>query len=103
MDFEYIIVQAGGKGTRMEYLTANKPKCLVSVNKLPILFHLFRKYPDKKFIIIGDYKYDVLKEYLKAFAEVKYILIDAEGKKGTCAGISDAIRKIPQNKAFMLI
>ena len=60
MNFEYIIVQAGGKGTRMEYLTENKPKCLVSVNKLPMLFHLFKKYSDKKFIIIGDYKYDVL-------------------------------------------
>lgn len=45
---EYIIVQAGGKGTRMEHLTANKPKALVPVNNLPMLFHLFRKYPDKK-------------------------------------------------------
>ena len=26
MDTEYIIVQAGGKGTRLEYLTKNKPK-----------------------------------------------------------------------------
>lgn len=26
---EYIIVQAGGKGTRMETLTRNKPKALV--------------------------------------------------------------------------
>lgn len=103
MDFEYIIVQAGGKGTRMEYLTENKPKCLVSVNKLPMLFHLFKKYPDKKFIIIGDYKYDVLHEYLKAFAEVKYLLINANGKTGTCAGIRNAISRLPDNKPFMLI
>ena len=103
MNFEYIIVQAGGKGTRMEYLTENKPKCLVSVNKLPMLFHLFKKYPDKKFIIIGDYKYDVLHEYLRAFAEVKYLLISANGKTGTCAGIADAANRLPDNKAFMLI
>ena len=31
-----IIVQAGGKGTRLEGLTRNKPKCLVPVNNLPI-------------------------------------------------------------------
>ena len=68
MKCEYIIVQAGGKGTRMEYLTADKPKALVPVGNLPMLFHLFRKYPDKKFIIIGDYKIDVLKKYLRAFA-----------------------------------
>lgn len=64
---EYIIVQAGGKGTRMQQLTANKPKALVPVDNLPIIFHLFKKYPDKKFIVIGDYKYDVLRKYLEAF------------------------------------
>ena len=53
MNLEYIIVQAGGKGTRMEYLTKNKPKSLVPINNLPMLFHLFKKYPDKKYIIIA--------------------------------------------------
>ena len=65
MNTDYIIVQAGGKGTRMEHLTVNKPKALVPINNLPMLFHMFRKYPDKRFIIIGDYKYEVLKKYLK--------------------------------------
>ena len=55
-----MIVQAGGRGSRMELLTRNKPKALVPVDNRPILFHLFEKYPDKKFIIIGDYQYDVL-------------------------------------------
>lgn len=103
MNFEYIIVQAGGKGTRMGYLTANKPKCLVPVENLPMLFHLFTKYPKKRFVIIGDYKYDVLKSYLHVFAQVKYLLIDARGKKGTCAGIKEAMDKIPSGTPFMLI
>ena len=51
---EYIIIQAGGKGTRLKKLTQNKPKGIVPVNNLPIIFHLFNKYPQKKFIIIGD-------------------------------------------------
>lgn len=55
---EYIVVQAGGKGTRLGYLTRNKPKALVPVENLPMIFHLFRKYPDKKFVIIGDYHKD---------------------------------------------
>ena len=29
--FNYIIVQAGGKGTRLEHLTKNKPKALVPI------------------------------------------------------------------------
>lgn len=68
MDLKYIVVQAGGKGSRMERLTRNKPKALVPVNNLPMIFHLFKKFQDKKFIVIGDYKFDVLKKYLYIFA-----------------------------------
>ncbi len=102
MDVKYIIVQAGGKGTRMEYLTHNKPKALVPIDNLPMLFHLFRKYPDRKYLIIGDYKYDVLDRYLSAFADVSYEMIDARGKKGTCAGILDAMEHIPAGEPFMI-
>ena len=55
-----IIIQAGGKGTRLEGLTRNKPKCLVPVNNLPIIFYAFQKFKDAEFTIIADYKTDVL-------------------------------------------
>ncbi len=99
---EYIIVQAGGKGTRLEYLTKNKPKALVPIENLPMLFHLFRKYPDKRFVIIADYKKEVMRKYLAAFADVKYQIVDASGA-GTCGGVSQALELIPENEAFMLI
>lgn len=100
---DYIIVQAGGKGSRMGSLTLNKPKALVPIDNKPILFHLFDKFKDKKFIIIGDYKYEVLEKYLKAFATVDYTLVDARGYSGTCSGISKALEIIPSNSRFMLI
>jgi len=103
MLFDHIIVQAGGKGTRMKQLTRNKPKALVPVNNLPMLFHLFKKYPRCEFTIIGDYKYDVLEKYLSAFSEVKYTLVNAAGKSGTCAGLKMALEHIPENRPFMLI
>lgn len=103
MKTDYIIVQAGGKGKRMEHLTQNKPKALVPVNNLPMLFHLFQKYPDKRFIIISDYKYDVMKKYLNTFAEVSYLLVDARGYEGTCAGISQSLKFLPEQEGFMLI
>lgn len=99
---EYIIVQAGGKGTRLGYLTKNKPKALVPVNNLPMIFHLFRKYPDKKFIIIADYHREVIRKYLACFAKVKYLIVDAEGS-GTCAGIRQALEFVPPHQAFMLV
>lgn len=99
---DYIVVQAGGKGTRLEYLTQNKPKAIVPVENLPMLFHLFRRYPDKRFIIIADYKKEVLREYLSCFAEVKYQVVDAEGT-GTCAGVAQAIALLPNHVPFMLV
>ena len=100
---EYIIIQAGGKGSRMGRLTENKPKALVPINNLPMIFHLFRKFPEKNYIIIGDYKFDVLERYLQEFAEVKYQLVDAAGQAGTCAGLTRALSYIPDNERFMLI
>lgn len=102
MNTEYIIIQAGGKGTRLEHLTKNKPKALVPVENLPMLFHLFEKFPDKKFIIIGDYHKEVLREYLSAFAKVSYQMVEAEGS-GTCSGVSNALSLLPEGKPFLLI
>lgn len=99
---EYIIVQAGGKGTRLEYLTKNKPKALVPVENLPMLFHLFRKYPDKRFIVIADHHKSVLREYLSSFADVKYQIVDASGS-GTCGGVKESLELIPENESFMLV
>jgi len=99
---DYIIVQAGGKGTRLKYLTENKPKALVPIDNLPMLFHLFRKYPEKCFVIIADYKKDVMREYLDVFADVKYNIVDASGT-GTCSGVKEAISLIPDGEPFMLV
>lgn len=103
MQLNHIIVQAGGKGTRMEHLTRNKPKALVPINNLPMIFHLFAKYPKAKFIVIGDYKCDVLERYLAAFAEVDYTVVNANGAKRACGGLNAAMDKLPDNTPFMLI
>ena len=99
---DYIIIQAGGKGTRLGYLTKNKPKALVPVENLPMIFHLFRKYPEKKFIIIADYKKEVLKNYLSGFSFVRYQVVEAAGT-GTCSGLGQAMELLPKKEPFMLV
>lgn len=100
---KYIVVQAGGKGTRMGHLTWNKPKCLISINNKPILFHLFSIFKNAKFIIISDYKSDVLKTYLKNYAnDINYQIIKTNNS-GTCSGIKQALTKIPKNNPFILM
>ena len=102
MNFDYVIIQSGGKGTRLYPLTKNKPKAIVDVNNRPIIFHLFEQFKDKKFIIIGDYKYKELSRYLEQYAGVCYLLIHST-QHGNVAGIKEALNFIPENKAFMLI
>ncbi len=98
-----IIIQAGGKGTRLENLTTNKPKCLVPVQNRPMIFHLFNKYPKSEFIIIGDYKYDVLEKYLETFAKnINYKLIKATGTGNIC-GIKEALTYLNEDEKFLLI
>lgn len=98
----HIVVQAGGKGTRLEHLTTNKPKALVPVENLPMIFHLFRKFPDKRFVVIADYHREVLREYLAAFADVDYQVVDAAGS-GTCSGVGQALALLPEDEPFMLV
>ncbi len=102
MNIDYIIVQAGGKGTRLEYLTKNRPKALVPVENLPMLFHLFRRFPDKRFVVVADYKKEVLREYLACFTDVKYQVVDASST-GTCAGVRQAVELLPDRTPFMLL
>ncbi len=98
-----IIIQAGGKGTRLEGLTRNKPKCLVPVNNLPIIFYLFQKFKDSEFTIIADYKKDVLQKYLKSFGQqYKYAIVEAQ-KQGTIAGIKEAMVNFKEDEPLMLI
>ena len=73
-----VIIQAGGLGTRMLSLTENKPKTLIPVSNKPILFNIFDQFRSQAdgFIVIGDYKYEVLDRYLLTFAKNEnYILI----------------------------
>ncbi len=99
---DYIVVQAGGMGTRLEHLTTNKPKALVPVENLPMIFHLFRRFPDKRFVVIADYHREVMREYLAAFADVDYQVVDAAGS-GTCSGVAQALALVPEDEPFMLV
>lgn len=102
MNIDYIIIQAGGKGTRLEYLTENRPKAIVPVNNRPVIFHLFERFPKAKFLIIGDYKYDVLRVYLEVFANVSYILIHSKGEGNVC-GVKKALEYVPENNPLMIL
>ena len=100
---KYVIVQAGGRGSRMERLTRNKPKALVPVGNQPMLLRLFKTFSGCHFIVIGDWRADVLERYLSVFAAEDWQLVRSTGKRGTCAGISEALSLIPEGEPFVLV
>lgn len=103
MTVKKIIIQAGGRGSRLRHHTWNKPKCLVSVKGKPILYHSFDAFPHAEFYIIGDYAFDQLKNYLEVNPpNVKYTLIYTD-KKGTCSGIQNSLAYIPDDEEILLI
>jgi hypothetical protein len=67
-----------------------------------MIFSLFSQFPRKKFIVIGDYLFDVLEQYLRAFAPAKHLLVRASGS-GTCGGIGQAARMVPDGAPLMLV
>lgn len=98
-----VIIQAGGKGTRLGHLTQNKPKCLVSIQGKPLMYHLFSVYPDSTFQVIGDYKSDILETYLSVVPpKCKFNFIKANGT-GTGSGIAQALKNIGDEEDILLV
>jgi GTP:adenosylcobinamide-phosphate guanylyltransferase len=97
-----IIVQAGGRGSRLRHHTWNKPKCLVSVNGKPLLYHLFDKFPNSEFIIIGDYLFDQLESYLNINPPLNKFTLIKTDKKGTASGISEALQLVDSEDSVLI-
>jgi len=97
-----VIIQAGGRGTRMGQLTANKPKALVPLRGKPLLFHALDLFPHSDIVVIGDYKIDVLRRYCEAFGRHEHLRIVRTDGSGTCAGISEAARQMDPEAPVLL-
>ena len=101
-DVKYVIVQAGGKGTRMSHFAENKPKCLVPVNDIPMIVNTLNVYKDKEIIIIADYKADILEKYLKTFYKGHNYWVHRTTESGTAGGLKKAVSLIPDKEPFIL-
>ena len=102
-DINYIIVQAGGSGTRMGKYCINKPKCLLPIDGYPLIFHLFNAYKNKNIIIIGDHLSHILFKYIQLYSKKQNIQMLFTYEKGTSAGLKQAVGAfIPDNEPFIL-
>lgn len=101
-DVRYLIVQAGGLGTRLGKHTINKPKCLVPVRGITLIENTLKQFAHCKVIIIGDYHATLLEKYLQLFcSQYNYQLITTD-QKGTAAGLDQAVSMIPEHEPFAI-
>ena len=65
-----VVILCGGKGTRMREETEYRPKPLVEVGGMPILWHIMKIYSHygfKDFVLCLGYKGNMIKEYFRHF------------------------------------
>ena len=101
-DVKYVIVQAGGKGTRMGQYAQNRPKCLVPIDDIPMIINTLNIYKDKEVIIIADHLSDVLENYLKTFYKRDNYRLVRTTESGTAGGLNEAVSFIPDDEPFIL-
>ncbi len=76
-----VVILCGGKGKRLGIVGKKKPKCLVKINKKPIIHYILNnlsKYRIEKILISGFYKFNLIKEYLKT-SKFKNVLVNNDG------------------------
>ena len=68
------VILAGGYGTRISEETHVKPKPMIEIGGMPILWHIMKQYSDygiNDFVICCGYKGYIIKEYF-----ANYFLLD---------------------------
>lgn len=96
-----IIIQAGGKGTRIYPHSKNKPKILLAVNGKNILQNFLKIFDGYKFIIIGDYKFDILLKYVNTLYKDKGITLIRTKNKGNSSGLKEALSYLKEDESFI--
>lgn len=87
-----VVINAGGRGTRLDPYTKVLPKPLIPVGELPIIeliMQEYQKYECSDFHIIVNYKKDLMKTYFRESEnQYKISWYDEEKPLGTGGGLS---------------
>ena len=69
------VILAGGYGTRITEESHLKPKPMIKIGEMPILWHIMKIYSEyniNDFVICCGYKEEVIKEYFSKFDSKSY-------------------------------
>ena len=102
-----VVINAGGKGTRLDPFTKILPKPLIPVGDLPILEHIMRRYEEygcDYFSIIVNYKKQLIKSYFKEIDRNYNISwIDENEPLGTGGGLGFLKNRLKETFFFSFL
>ena len=80
-----VVILAGGLGTRLSEETYLKPKPMVEIGDMPIIYHIMKHYMKfgfYDFVILAGYKHEIIKDYFAKFVLINNdIQIDTKKNK----------------------
>lgn len=102
----WVVIMAGGLGTRLDALTADCPKPLLKVGAKPLLetiINTFKDYGFHKFYIAVNYKAEMIKQYFSdgSLWEVEIHYIHEKQRMGT-AGALGLLPEKPAKPFFVM-
>lgn len=102
----WVVLMAGGLGTRLRPLTFETPKPLIKIGGRPIIETIvrsFTSYGFSKFFLAVNYKADMIEEYFgdgsKFGVEVRYL---RENDKLGTAGALSLLPEVPSHPLFVM-
>lgn len=89
----WVVIMAGGLGTRLGELTKNTPKPMLNVGTKPMLEHIIGMFISQgftKFMLSVNYKAEIIKEYFKDGKDlgIEIIYLEEDKRLGTGGALS---------------
>ncbi len=98
-----VVILAGGLGSRISEETHLKPKPMVEIGGMPILWHIMKRYATYKitdFVICCGYKGDMIKEYFKNVNEDWNVTCIDTGLNSMTGGRLKKVKKFVEEGTF---
>lgn len=100
-----VVILAGGLGSRLSEYTKILPKPMVKILNVPIIVRIikyYNKFGYKDFVIASGYKSKIIENYFKKNLKHLKIRVVNTGKKTMTGGRIKKLKKILNNKSFLL-
>jgi len=97
------VILAGGLGTRMVEETATKPKPMVKIGEMPIIWHIMKIYASygiTDFIICSGYKSEIIKEFFEKYSETWKVIVVDTGQETMTGGRLKKVEKFLDGETF---